>query len=303
MRRNRLFEEQEEFNDIIDTLEQQEQTEPIDPFENLTKEEVLKHYGIEEETPQDKKKKEEEQKELLKKKQEEERKKRVGLKKKQPTKKTSKTTSTKGSKRVSRTPRKVYLPISPLNWCKNLLPLKRVDMESLLEVYGEDFYIVSLFNPQQSPGYNMSRTLNFLTYLKQKDYGYIPIYDYDKKSKRITNIFLMIFNYKMTPSYETEVMGRRKVRSFYKDIHYILSLFGIDLYILNTPTEIYVSEGDYNIHFVDEYVSLEYVIRYYTKKIGLSPRDLLCVNDVPDNIEYDYRTVNKEICLDYDVLS
>ena len=47
MIRNRFLEEQEEFNDIIDTLEQQEEpTEPIDPFENLTKEEVLKHYGI-----------------------------------------------------------------------------------------------------------------------------------------------------------------------------------------------------------------------------------------------------------------
>lgn len=305
MKRYRLFEEDEEFNDIIDTLEQEDEptepTEPIDPFENLTREEVLKHYGIKEETPQDKKKQEEEQKKLLKKKQEDEKKKRGDLRKKQTPQKTYKTTSSKGTRKVSKTPRKVFLSISPLNWCKNLLPLKRVDLESLFEVYGEDFYIVSLFNPKQSSGYNMSRTLNFINYLKQGDYGYVPIYDFDRKTNKIINIFLMVFNYKMTPSYETEVKGNRRIRNFYKDLHNYYKVFDVDTYIFNSPSEIYIGKGDYDYYFNEE-LDLEHIINYYTEMLGLNSTNLLCVNDVPNRIEYDYRSMNNEICLDYDLL-
>ena len=111
----------------------------------------------------------------------------------------------------------------------------------------------------------------------------------------------MIFNYKMTPSYETEVRGHRRIRHFYKDIHNYLEVFEVDYYIFNSPYAFFINEGDNEIHFKKD-VSLEYVINYYSKMLGLFSNNFLCVNDVPNGVEYDYRSMNKEICLDYDLL-
>ncbi len=313
--------ELDDFNDEENSILEDTET---DPFEGWTEEEVLEHFGIEkgnEDTEDEDTEDQDYQEEDSYNREDKEPdvsdpyKDTSSKTRENPTKNANqetqdKKTSSKKKKHMGKVKRtkKVITKMFPVNGCKKLLSSKSVDFEELLSKFGEEFYLISLYDKDRSSGFNMVQTLNFLNYLTiEEPYGYFPIYSFDKKTNSIKNIFLLVFNYIMTPSYKTEFKGNHKTHCFHTHMERLIKYMNIGCYIVyetyKTKERLTIYKGGLPYLFQED-VDFETLVNIYSKELGsYSPTCVLATNDLPYSYEYDYRTMKKEICVLPDILT
>ncbi len=286
----------EEIEDTDDT------TIPYDPFKNISREEVLEHYGINLDLTDDY------EEPCITQCQVEYRQGQHQTTERQlDTTSSSERETTRNitnppkkssnKRRRYRTQKKVMTRLSTLNDCRRILPLERLDIGSLLYEYGNEFYIISLFKKDKRKGLIMKQTLNLVNELIFYDFGYIPIYSYNRETMEIENIFLIVFNYNMKPSFRTIGQGIRSSKDFKKKMFRTLNKYGIKDYIYNYNNNLLIYENG-EVFEVFDILELGVILDYYSNILG-SYCDIssFYMNNVPSPLEYDNRSMNNEIYL------